>query len=170
MTASSTRGRHPFRMARLRARFARLSERCAIIGGFTLLLVAVVTLGSAAGRTWLGHGISGDLELSELGAAFALFLFFPYCQQKRGHVAVSVLADRLRPKARRAVLAAGDLLMAALLAMLAWRLAVGGLDAYDYADVSMMLRLPLWWGYIPATLGMALAALISLGSAWARFA
>jgi hypothetical protein len=33
-------------------------------------------------------------------------------------------------------------------AVLTWRLAVGGLAAFRNGDNSMFLRIPLWWGYL----------------------
>ncbi|MEX2407645.1 MAG: TRAP transporter small permease subunit, partial [Rhodovibrionaceae bacterium] len=69
----------------------------AIAGGLALIAMTLLTVVSISGRglIWLGLGpVPGAYELIELGAAFAVFCFLPWCQLRRGHVTVDLF---LRP-------------------------------------------------------------------------
>ena len=51
-------------------------------------------------------------------------------------------------------------------AVITWRLAAGGLTAWDRAKKSMFLQLPEWWGY---ALGVAAAVLWVVVCAWTAY-
>ena len=55
------------------------------------------------------------------------------------------------PRARAALECAGDTLYTLIAALLAWRLTLGGLDLRTYQESTMVLRVPLWWAFVPAT-------------------
>jgi TRAP-type C4-dicarboxylate transport system permease small subunit len=56
--------------------------------------------------------------------------------------------------------------------LLLWRMYEGLLDYRQYIETTTILRIPIWYAYVPALASLALlaaAALISIGEAWGRF-
>ena len=58
--------------------------------------------------------------------------------------------------------ALGVLLYTAVLALVTWRVAVGGIDIYAAGERSMLMDLPLWIPYLLMLPGLALCVLIGL--------
>ena len=72
-----------------------MARWAAYSGGMVLIGLAVMTVVSILGRA-LGFGaIRGDYELASVGGALAVFAFLPWCQLRRGHVTVDIVAKRL---------------------------------------------------------------------------
>lgn len=132
----------------------------AVFGGLLLCLVALMTVGSILGRAVFGAGLSGDYELVEIGCAVAVFTFLPYCHYVRGHARVDFFTLRLGVRWKHLLDGLSDLVFALIATLIAWRLAVGGLDLWRYGESTMVLGLPVWWGFIPAVLSFALLALL----------
>jgi TRAP-type C4-dicarboxylate transport system permease small subunit len=133
------------------------SHALALAGGAALCAAALLTTASVAGRA-AGAPVPGDYELVQIACAFAVFSFLPWCQRRRAHAAVDILADRLAPRATRR---AGDALTAALAALVAWRLGAGLADRMGdgfFVETTFILRIPVWWGYAAALPGAALFA------------
>lgn len=124
----------------------RLSERLALAGGaalLTALAVLVVTvIGGAFGRPLLG-----DSELVELLCGIAVFAFLPYCQLRGSNVIVDFFTQPLPKRAQHFLDFVMNIAFTAVAAVLAWRLAAGGVTAWERARRSMFLQLPDWWGY-----------------------
>ena len=92
-----------------------LSKALALTAGGVLVLLAVMTVVSIAGRSLLWAGlapIAGDFELVEIGTAVAVFGFLPYCHLHRGHVSVDVLANQLLALVFNILTLLGDLAVA----------------------------------------------------------
>ncbi|HZO00856.1 MAG TPA: TRAP transporter small permease [Burkholderiales bacterium] len=115
-----------------------------------LVLVATV-IGGAFGRP-----ILGDSELIELLSGIAVFGFLPYCQLRGANVIVDFFSQPLPARARDWLDAAMGVVFVFVAAILTWRLAEGGLTAWEHARKSMFLQLPDWWGYVLGVLAMLL--------------
>ena len=142
-----------------------LCAALAILGGALLLALALMTCVSIAGRVLFSVPVPGDFELVEVGCALAVFAFLPYCQITGGNVAVEIFVRRAAPRFRAAAALAGNGAFASIAALLTWRTALGGLDLYRYEESTMVLGLPLWWGFAPATLCLAVLTLACLYTA-----
>ncbi len=54
----------------------------------------------------------------------------------------------------------------AIAALLTWRVALGGLEVRGYGETTMVLRVPVWWGYVPAVLCLAFLTLVCAYTVW----
>lgn len=151
----------------------RVAEGLAVSGGILLLGLVLLTVCSIvlrrlAGLDWfrslplLGQlrPPAGDFELIELGVAVAVFASLPYCQLRGGNVAVTVFTQRLGAKARAGLEAFAHGVYALIAGLLTWRLAAGLLDRLDVGQTTMVLRLPVWWAYLPSVAALAVLTLI----------
>ena len=128
----------------------KVSGALALASGFVLLLMAISTLVSVVGlklnvsNLWI---IRGNFELVEVGTAVAVFGFLPHCHLNRGHVTVDVLVSMFPSWAFNLLTLLGDMLIAIISGVLAWRLWLGFQDKLAYGDTTMILGAPLWYGY-----------------------
>lgn len=162
-------------MQRVEAWLLRASTAAAALGGAALVAISAVTVYSIVGRAlpeWPGltwwRPVRGDFELVEMGTAFAIFSFLPYAQITRAHVVVDVFTSRASPRAKSAMAVPANLLLTGIAALFTWRMAVAteALMTSTYTQTTMMLRIPTWWGYLPATVFMALLTLVSAFTVW----
>lgn len=138
----------------------------ALAGGAVLLAVCGATLASVGGRALFGAPVLGDFELVKMGCAVAVFAFLPWCQWQRGNPAVHLFTERAPARLRRVLDAAGHAALAAVAALIGWRLVLGGMELRSYGELTMVLRLPLWWGYVPAAAALGLLVLAGAHAAW----
>lgn len=134
----------------------------ALAGGGVLLAVMAMVCFSVARRALTGAPVTGDFELVEAGTAIAVFCFLPWCQATAGNVLVDFVTARLPDRATHLLDAAGDALWLGASALIGWRLWLGAGDFLAYWEQSMVLRLPLWWGFTVILPAMALLCLTCL--------
>ncbi len=140
----------------------RLAKVMALIGGTVLTVLIVLTCVSVAGRT-LGFGpITGDFELVEAGVAFAIFAFLPLCQITSGHATVEIFTDKMGPAANRWLRMVTEIVFAAVLILIAWRLGDGTYSKYSYGETTFLLQFPIWWAYALSLVASIIAAIVGV--------
>ena len=145
-----------------------------IMGKITADLAhAMVEFAPALSGSILALGIGpvrGDFELVELGMAVTICLFLPLCQMTAGHARVDLFTQNMPVTVLRVLQALVDVLVAAVLAVIVWKL-FEGLEAKHRAGTrTTLLQIPLWWAYLVALIGLGLTALCSLYTATVRIA
>jgi len=141
----------------------------AVLAGIALAAITVVTVVSIIGRglIWVGLGsIPGDFELVEIGCAFVVFGFLPYCHLHRGHVTVDLLLGGLPTPLFNLFTFVGDLSIAAISILICQRLWVGMLEKIAYNETTMILGVPVWIGYAAAFVGAAWAIVVACAVLW----
>lgn len=134
-----------------------LARTVALLGGFVLVVLAIITVASITGRALIPVGlrpIPGDFELVEAGTAFVVCAFLPWAQLKRGHASVGIFTDFMGPGVNRALDLAGDVLLLAAAVVMTWRHTYGLLDKLAYNETTFILRFPLWWAYAGCLFGL----------------
>jgi TRAP-type C4-dicarboxylate transport system permease small subunit len=143
---------------------ARASRWLAIAGGLALVAAMAVTVASVLRAAW-GRPILGDTEIVELLAGVAIAWFMPWAAVRGAHVRLDVFTARAPRAVRHGLDAVAAVIVAVIVAVLAWRLVQGGLDAHERGRETMFLQIPLWWAYAAASLGMLLWAVAALSAA-----
>jgi TRAP-type C4-dicarboxylate transport system permease small subunit len=118
----------------------------------------------AGAKMLADHGIGpvpGDYEMVQDGAGFAIFAFLPWCQLNRGHATVDVFTSFLPDRVNRWIDLVSELLMTAVIVLIAWRLGVGAMDKMRYGETTFILQYPVWWGYAFAMVGAVVAVIVS---------
>lgn len=134
---------------------APVADGFAIAGGLVLVAAILVTVASVVAARF-GAPILGNTEIVEMAAGVAIAFFLPICQLRGGNVIVDFFTTRVPPRVRDGLDAVMTFLFALVVAVLTWRLIVGGINAADRNRVSMFLALPQWWGYAAAACAMVL--------------
>lgn len=147
-----------------------LAKACAVLAGVLLTVITLMTCVSLIGRNTTGWTIVGDFELSASAAGAAIALFLPWCQARRGNIVVDFFTARTSPATNARLDRLGALLLAACVALLAWRTTIGGLNAWKSGAGSMMLGFPEWIVYVFMVPPLVLTAVIALMQAVRGFA
>jgi TRAP-type C4-dicarboxylate transport system permease small subunit len=140
----------------------RMAKLCAILAGVLLTVITLMTCVSLIGRNTIGWTIVGDFELSGSAAGAAVALFMPWCQLRRGNIIVDFFTIKASAAAQERLDRFGALLVAAVMALMCWRTAVGGVSAWKSQSGSMMLGFPEWIVYSLMVPPLALCAAIAL--------
>jgi TRAP-type C4-dicarboxylate transport system permease small subunit len=123
--------------------FASITAALAILGGILSLGAAVLVTFSVASR-WLGYGgVPGDFELVQIATAVSVFCFLPLTQWRRGNIMVDTFTLRLPTSVNRAIDAAWDFLLAAIMALLTYCLVLGTEEAFSSGLTSMVIGLSI---------------------------
>lgn len=142
-----------------------LAKLCAILAGVLLTGITLMTCASLIGRNTSGTTLVGDFELTGVAAGAAIALFMPWCQLRRGNIIVDFFTSRASDRANERLDRFGALLLAAAMALLAWRTVLGGLNAWDTRSGTMMLGFPEWVVYAAMVPPLVLTAVIGLTQA-----
>jgi TRAP-type C4-dicarboxylate transport system permease small subunit len=144
-------------------RFLSVCARaCALLGGLLMGLVIVLTCASVVGRNTSGAAITGDFELTGVATGMAIALFLPWCQLQRGNIIVDFFTAKASTGTVNALDRLGSLALAALMALLAWRTGLGGLNAWGNHSASMLMGFPDWLVYATMVPPLVLTAAIGL--------
>lgn len=168
-----------------------LARTMAIAGGIVLSLLILLTCVSISGRLLNGffHGdfmqsiapgfadwmisigvgpVNGDFELVEAGVAFAIFAFLPLCQITAGHASVDILANTFPRKVNGLLRMVTEVVFAAVLVLISWRLFDGMMSKYGYGETSFLLQFPVWWAYAASFVASVVAAIVGIYMACVR--
>lgn len=157
----------------------RVSSGVAVAGGFLMLAAAMLVVASvigralsstAFGRSWGLTNVPGDFELVQMATALGVFCFLSYAQARRGNILVDTFSGTWREATRRRVDGVTDLVYAGFMGLFAWLTLIGGLEARTSHTATMVLTLPLWPVFLVCAGLAALVCLVSLATAWERFA
>jgi TRAP-type C4-dicarboxylate transport system permease small subunit len=139
-----------------------LAKFCAILAGFILTGITLMTCASLIGRNTTGTTLVGDFELTGVAAGAAIALFLPWCQARRGNIIVDFFTARCSDRTNEKLDRLGAFLLGLAMALLAWRAALGGLSSYTAHSTTMMLGFPEWIVYAAMVPPMMLTAVIGL--------
>ena len=129
-----------------------------------MLAVVLVNAYSIVADIFFAKPFPGDFELTEMGIAIATFCFLPYCQI----TASNVSADLFTANASKAAVAVMGVI-ASLVALgfssfLLWRMSAGLFDYREYEEITGILSIPIWYGFVPAILSLCLLVVASFMS------
>lgn len=122
----------------------RISRVLAVLGGFMLCALALMTTISVTGRSAFSAPVPGDFELVAIGTGLAVSAFLPWCQFTRGNVIVDFFMARAPIRAKIFCDLIGGILYLIIGILLTWRMVYGGIDMYEYGEKSMTINFPRW--------------------------
>jgi TRAP-type C4-dicarboxylate transport system permease small subunit len=150
----------------LRRAIELTAKALAFAGGAVLVAMLGMSVASIAGRTFLGRPIQGDFELVQFGCAISIAAFLPWCQLSRGNIIVDFFTTGLPKRAQAALDAVGALLLAAVMALVAWRAGLGAESVWASGERAMISRVPQWIAYAAIVPPLAFTAVVGLYTAW----
>ena len=142
-----------------------LCKALALAGGAILAALTLMSVVSIGGRI-AGRPIQGDFELVQIGCAVAIALFLPYGQFRRVNIIVDFFTARASTRTQRTLDSIGSLLLATVMGLVAWRTGAGAIAMQAGGETSMIMSVPLWYGYAVMAPAFGLASAAGLYTAW----
>lgn len=155
----------------MRALLERVATGWALLGGLTLLAIVLVTATNAGAfaldrlaRPFGGTvaGLPGYEDFVRLAISAAALMMMPYCQVRRGHLAVDLLFKLTLRRTKRLLDRLWLLGMAALTLFLAYWMLLGMLETRADGALSRVLGWPEWPFYLPGLASLLLWSAITL--------
>ena len=117
-----------------------------------ILIMAVVVTADVLGRNLLLFAIPWSAELAEYGLYLSSVLIAPWLLRHGHHISIGVIVEALPARVARTIIAAGELLCAAVSAVFSWYAFEATLRSYS--DGSLVIKniiFPGWWVFVPLT-------------------
>lgn len=146
-----------------------LARLLALFGGALAVCLALLVSISITLRALGLGGVRGDFEFVQMGVALIVFAFMPWCQARRGNVMVDSFTTRLPPRFQAALDALWEVVFAGMMALIAWRLGAGALEAARSTTTTMVLLLPIAPAIAACAILAGFTALVALAMAIVRF-
>ena len=137
----------------------------ALVGGAILVVLVVMTAGSAASNLFFNRPFTGDFEIVKHCVAIAAFMFLPYCQITYSNVTVDIFTERMSDRAKSAMIVLSSLVAALFSLLLLRQMWLGMWDYIRYPEYMVSVPIALWTAFPPALVSLVLlffAALITL--------
>ena len=94
--------------------------------------------------------------MTEIGVAIAAFAFLPYCQITGANVTADIFTARASPRMIAVFQTLASAVAFAFACLLLWRMSAGMLSQREYGYMTAILSLPIWWGFVPILISLAL--------------
>jgi TRAP-type transport system small permease protein len=133
---------------------------CRFLAILFLIVMTVCIVGQVIGRNVFNVGMPWADELSRVSGIAIVFLAVPLLALRGQHVAVDMVPMLLKPRARRIVLVAAELMVLGFAAFMLFALQAFLLRAGKFATPAMGMT--NWFVYAPAVIGFALLALVTI--------
>jgi TRAP-type C4-dicarboxylate transport system permease small subunit len=143
-----------------------LASAWAVAGGLALIALGLLTTANVLLKDLFGRPIRGEFEIVDLGVVMVVFTFMPVTQLMRGNVIVDLFTQAASAKVRAALDALAGLVFALCVALVAWRMTVGGIELAGTGEQTTVLHLKYWWAFVVAVPSLALLAANCLYTAW----
>lgn len=129
-----------------------------------LLLSSIValTFADVVGRRLFNTPVFGSNDMTEHLMALIIFSGLPLLTAQRGHLSIDLLDHWLLQPKWRLWHKAVDVLIAAVLGLIAWQYFVSIQEARDISEISSALGIPRAWMYTFIAITTALAAVLAL--------
>jgi TRAP-type C4-dicarboxylate transport system permease small subunit len=143
--------------------FARLARLLALAGGLLLLAASALTAVSGLSRWLTSQPVRGDFEMVSVACGVAVMSFLALGTLRRSNIFVDSFSTWLPARVTGAIDAFWHLVWAAVMALLAWRMGIGGLEGVRQGVRTIgLLAMPYGWAITLGSACFALTAVIAL--------
>jgi TRAP-type C4-dicarboxylate transport system permease small subunit len=150
----------------------RVTLWLARIASAALAIIAVVTFVDVVGRYFFNAPFAFTVELTQLAMAVVVYFGVGLVTHEDAHINADVVTLRLPPRGRALFALVMNLLAAAFLVLVVWRLWVQADFLRGKGDTTMVWTVPLWPFAFAVAFGsifLLTGVLVQLRHAWARF-
>ena len=139
----------------------RFSRTLNILSGIALvLMMGLVFVNVALRAVW--NPILGTYEFTGFLAAITITFALAHCASKKGHIAITIFADRLPPRVQVILDSFVAILGTALYAVISWQCIKYAINMYHVGEVSPATATPFYPFIFAVAFGLLMLALILL--------
>ncbi len=134
--------------------------------GVAILFMMAVTSIDVVGRFFFNAPLKGAFEMTEITMALVIFTGLSLAALSRDHITVNLFESRTPKWARRWQVVAGDVVCAAVVAVMGWRILERGSALVESRETTLVLG--VLRGYVAWAMAAlcAVAVLVFLYCAW----
>jgi TRAP-type C4-dicarboxylate transport system permease small subunit len=150
----------------------RVALWLARIASVALAIIAAVTFVDVVGRYFFNAPFAFTVELTQLAMAIVVYFGVGLVTHEDAHISADVVTLRLPARGRALFALVMNLLAAAFLVLMVWRLWVQADFLRGKGDTTMVWTVPLWPFAFAVAFGsifLLTGVLVQLRHAWARF-
>ena len=137
------------------------SRKLNILSGIALMLMmGLVFVNVALRAVW--KPILGTYEFTGFLAAITITFALAHCASKKGHIAITLIADLLPPRVQAILDSLVAILGTALYAVISWQCVKYAINLYQIGEVSPATATPFYPFIIAVAFGLLMLALILL--------
>jgi TRAP-type C4-dicarboxylate transport system permease small subunit len=132
-----------------------------------LIILMMATVFDVALRYLLRRPIGGSYDMVETMLLVFVFNGMAAAFLGRRHIVIDILDNAVGPRITAVLIRIADILSVLCLALLIWAMLLPAGQAYQYGDVKMELRIPiylLWWLALASSAGAVFCALVTLAA------
>jgi TRAP-type C4-dicarboxylate transport system permease small subunit len=122
-----------------------------VMSGITLAFMLVFTVIGIIMR-FFGRPMVGDFEIISFTGSVVIGFAVPYTTMSKAHVAVDMIAEKVKRRTRNQLLVFTRIVCLALFTWMGWNFITMSLDMIRVGEVTQVFRIP----YYPITFGLAL--------------
>ena len=137
------------------------SHRLNVLSGIALVIMMVLVFVNVVLRA-VWKPILGTYEFTGFLAAITITFALVHCASKKGHIAITIFADRLPPRVQAILDAFISILGTALYAVISYQCVKYALNLYRIGEVSPATATPFYPFVIAVAFGIFILALILL--------
>jgi TRAP-type C4-dicarboxylate transport system permease small subunit len=137
------------------------SRRLNVLSGIALVLMMGLVFANVALRA-VWKPILGTYEFTGFLAAITITFALAHCASKKGHIAITIFADRLPPRVQAILNLFIAILGTALYAVISWQCVKYAINLYQIGEVSPATATPFYPFVIAVAFGLFMLALILL--------
>jgi len=126
------------------------------LAGVAILFMMTVTSIDVVGRFFFNTPLKGAFEMTEITMALVIFAGISLAALSREHITVNLFESRTPKWARRWQVVAGDIVCAAIVAVMGWRIHERGSALVDARETTLVL------GVLRGHVAWAMAALCAV--------
>ena len=139
----------------------KFSRTLNILSGIALvLMMGLVFVNVALRAVW--NPILGTYEFTGFLAAITISFALAHCASKKGHIAITIFADKLPPRVQAILDSFVAILSTALYAVISWQCIKYAINLYQIGEVSPATATPFYPFILAVAFGLLLLALILL--------
>lgn len=136
------------------------SKALAVVGASLMMVIMVMTTFDVVARGLGARPIHGTSEIAEVMLVGAAFLTLPYAQQVGGHVATSLVVDRMPSRWARRLECVGMLLVLLILVWFSYEAVLRAIESVATGESRFGVReVPIWPGRVALAVGVVALAL-----------
>lgn len=140
----------------------RIQQAVGLLLVVLLTAIVALTFTDVVGRRLFNTPVFGSNDITEHLMALIIFSGLPLLTAQRGHLSIDLLDHWLLKPQWRLWHKAVDVLIAAVLGLIAWQYFLAIEEARDISEVSSALGIPRAWMYTFIAFTTALAAVLAL--------
>jgi TRAP-type C4-dicarboxylate transport system permease small subunit len=141
---------------------SRIASVQLVVAMLALVVMGSVTVADVVLKYLFSQPIAGAYDVVESLLPVVIFNGLPATLLRRQNIAIDLVDHLAGPRRTRLLIAAADLVMLAMLALITWAMVAPALQAMEYGDRKLELGLPVWVVWTGALIGMAGSVLVAL--------